>query len=83
MGILTLLAGLLNRSDVKTVQNGGAWAAQLVKHSTIDFGFRMVSWFVSSSPVSGSVLITQGLLGILSLCFLSAPPPLALFVSHK
>ena len=40
----------------------------------------MISQFVSSSPASGSVLIAQGLLRILSLP-LSAPSPLALSLS--
>ena len=41
----------------------------------------MISWFVSSSPVLGSVLTVQILLGILSLLF--APPQLALSLSFS
>ena len=40
----------------------------------------MVSWFVSSSPMLGSALTVQSLLGILSPS-LSAPPPLILSFS--
>ena len=38
---------------------GGAWVAQLVEHMTSPQV--MISWFVSSSPVLGSVLTAQSL----------------------
>ena len=41
----------------------GTWMAQLIKHPTLDFS----SQFVGSSPVWGSTLTVQSLLGILSL----------------
>ena len=37
----------------------GAWVAQLVKRLTL--AQVMISWFVSSSPASGSVLTAQSL----------------------
>ena len=37
----------------------GAWVAQLVKHPTLTQV--MISWFVSSNLVSGSVLTAQSL----------------------
>ena len=40
----------------------------------------LISWFVGSSPTSGSVLIVQSLLGILRL-LLSALPPLPISLS--
>ena len=44
----------------------------------------MISWFVGSSPTSGSALRAQGLLGILSLTLsLSVPPPVMLSLSLK
>ena len=49
-----------------------AWVAQSVKHLT--WAQVMISQFVNSSPLSGSVLTAQSLLGILCLP-LSAPPP--------
>ena len=60
-------------------------AQSLVKRPTLDLGsghdllVRFV--FVSSSPVSGSVLKAWSLLGILSLPF-SSPSPLALSLSE-
>ena len=44
---------------VKTYQIGGAWVAQLVKRPTS--AQVMISRFVSSSPMSGSVLTAQSL----------------------
>ena len=44
------------------IKNGvwsGAWGAQSVKRSTL--AQVMISWLVSLSPVSGSVLTAQGL----------------------
>ena len=51
--------------------------AQLVKHLTLDLSSMMISGFVSSSLTSGSALIVQNLLGIVSL-LLSVPPQLVL-----
>ena len=60
----------------------GAWAAQSVKRSALDFSSGHILWFVRSSPVSGSALTTQVLLGILSRPFsLPFPSPLSLFLS--
>ena len=42
----------------------------------------MISWFMTLSPASSSALTVQSLLGILSPS-LSAPPPLALYLSKK
>ena len=42
----------------------------------------VVSQFVSSSPASGSALMLESLLGVLSLLF-SDPPPLVLFLSFS
>ena len=58
--------------------NKGAWVAQSVEHPTL--ARVMISQFVSSSPVSGSVLTAQSLeaaLDSVSPC-LSAPPLLML-----
>lgn len=57
----------------KTVTLRGAWVAQLVKPQTPDFGSSLDLRFVGSSPMSGSTLTEQSLLGILSL-----PPSLPL-----
>ena len=43
----------------------GAWVAQSVEHPTL--AQVMISWFMSSSPASGSVLTAQSLLQILCL----------------
>ena len=43
----------------------GAWVAQSVNHPTL--AQVMISWFVSSSPMSDSVLTAQSLLRILYL----------------
>ena len=40
--------------SLKTVIHGGTWVAQSVKHLTLSQV--MISWLVSSSPTSGSVL---------------------------
>ena len=45
----------------------GAWAAQLVKHLTLDFSQVMITWLMRLSLTSGSALTVHGLLGILSL----------------
>ena len=56
--------------------------AQLVKQSTLGFGSGRDLTMLRSSPMSGSVLTTWGLLGILSLSLsLSAPPLFSLSVS--
>ena len=64
-----------------SVQETGAWVAQLVKHLTS--AQVMILQFVSSSPTSVSVLTAQSLEPA-SDCLppsLSAPPPLSLFFS--
>ena len=56
----------------------GTWVAQLVKHLTL--AQVMISWFMSSSPVSGSGMSAQSLdpaSDSMSSC-LSAPPSLTL-----
>ena len=59
----------------KTIQ--GTWVAQSVKHLTSVQV--MISRFMSSSPVSGSVLTVQSLLGIL---FHSLSAPLLFLYAH-
>ena len=54
----------------------GAWVAQSVKRPTS--AQVMISWFVSSSPASGSVLTAQSLEPGSDSVSPSAPPPLAL-----
>ena len=56
----------------------GAWVARSVKCLTS--AQVMISWFVSSSPASGSVLTVWSLLEILTL---TAPPPLMLSLSQN
>ena len=51
--------------EISKVQCRGAWAAQSVKRLTL--AQVMISWCLSQSPVSGSVLSGWNLLGILSL----------------
>ena len=61
----------------------GAWVAQSVKRLTSPQA--MISWFVGSSPVSGSVLIARSLepaLDSVSPSF-STPPLLTLCLSHS
>ena len=62
-------------------ENRGAWLAQSVKCPTS--AQVMISWFVGSSPTSGSVLTAQGLeLASDSVSpSLSAPPQLVLCLS--
>ena len=55
---------------------GGTWVAQLVKRQTS--AQVMISWFVSLSPASGSVLTTQSLEPASDSVSLSAPPLLTL-----
>ena len=50
---------LLMRGHVLKLRDGGTWVAQSVKHLTS--AQVMISQFVSSSPVSGSVLTAQSL----------------------
>ena len=58
----------------------GAWVAQLVKRPTS--AQVMISRFVGSSPVSGSVLTSQSLEPFQSLCLpVSLPLPCLLSVS--
>ena len=45
--------------NFKTERKRGAWVAQSVKHPAL--AQVMVSWFVSSSPMLGSVLTAQSL----------------------
>ena len=60
----------------------GAWVAQLIKCLTL--AQVMISQFVSSSPLSGSLLSAQSLLQVLCLSVsLSAPPTLVLSLSQK
>ena len=61
----------------------GAWAAQSVKRPTS--AQVRISWFVSSSPASGSVLTAQSLEPALDSVShsLSAPFPLSLSLSQK
>ena len=47
--------------------------AQSVKHLILDLAQVMISQFVGSSPVSGSTLTMQSLLGILFLPFTLQP----------
>ena len=51
----------------------GTWVAQSVKRSTS--AQVMISWFVSLSPASGSVLSAGGLLWILCLPLSLCPSP--------
>ena len=50
---------LLMRPNIKTHHRRGAWVARSVKRPTSVQV--MISWFVSSSPASGSVLTAQSL----------------------
>ena len=61
----------------------GAWVAQSVKHPTS--AQVMISWLVSSSPASGSVLIAKSLEPALDSVSpsLSAPPPLTFCLFQK
>ena len=63
---------LASSSKVKYIEKNiqGTWVAQSVQCLTS--AQVVVSWFVGSSPASGSVLMVQSLLGILSLS-----PPLS------
>ena len=63
---------------IKTVWDRGAWVVQSVKRPTL--AQVMISWFLSSSPMSGSVLTAQKLEPASDSVppSLSAPPPLAL-----
>ena len=67
--------------SLKNKQPWGTWVAQLVKHLTL--AQVMVSQFVSSSPVSGSVLTGQSLEPTLDSVSpsVSAPPLLTLCLS--
>ena len=60
----------------------GAWVAQSVKHLTL--AQVMISWLVSSSPTSGSVLTARSLELLPILCLpLSLPLPCSCSVSQK
>ena len=61
----------------------GTWVAQSVERPTS--AQVMISWFVSSSPVSGSVLTAQSLESASDSVSpsLSAPPPLTLCLFQK
>ena len=76
------MLGKLNRHDLNQMTkvniNNNTEQGHLVAQLSIRLltsAQVMISWFVSSSPILGSVLTVQNLLGILSLS-LSAPPPL-------
>ena len=66
---------------IKSKQFRGAWVVQLVKHMTS--AQVMISQFVGSSPMSGSVLTAQSLEPASDSVYpsLSAPPQLALCLS--
>ena len=64
----------------KNVVTGGTWVAQWVKQPTLTQV--MISWFVGSSPVSGSVLSLEPALDSVSPSG-SALPTLMLFLSLK
>ena len=68
------LSSLSNK--LKKTQSQGAWVAQLVKHPTL--AQVMISYFMSLSPTSGSVLTSQSLDPALDSMSpsLSAPPQL-------
>ena len=69
---------LSSKSVVQNRRDRGTWVAQSVGHLTL--AQVMISWFLSSSPKSGSVLTAQSLepaSDFVSLT-LSAPPPLIL-----
>ena len=71
----------LSKINIKK-KSRGAWVAQLVKHLTS--AQVMISRFMGSSPVLGSVLTARSLLGILSLSLslsLSASPLFSLSLS--
>ena len=68
---------------IKNEKSRGAWVAQSVKCLLLDLGQVMKSWFVSSSPMSGSVLTVWSLLGIRSLPSLSAPPLFSLSLAFS
>ena len=68
--------------DFKIRRAWGTWVAHSVEHPTS--AQVMIPWFMSSSPMSGSVLTVWSLLGVLSLSLslsLSPLPPLALCIS--
>ena len=82
---MTLMKYCGKRSNVWSWEiksdNGGAWVAQLVKRPTL--AQVMTSWFVGSSPISGSVLTAWSLESASDSVSpsLSAPPLLALCLS--
>ena len=60
VGIQIGAATLENSAEVpQKIKNRGAWVAQSVKQPTL--AQLMISWSVSSSPASGSVLTAQSL----------------------
>ena len=62
--------------DILEIKIRGAWVAQLVKCTTLDFGSGHDSWFMRSSPASGSAMTARSLLVIISLSLLSLYPSL-------
>ena len=68
----------------KKIKKGGApwWLSQLSIRFLI-LAQVMISWFKSSSPASGSMLIVGSLLGILSLSLFLCPSPPWLSLSLK
>ena len=77
----SLAAIYFRKNDVFKMSSPGAWVAQSVKHPTL--AQVMISWFVSSSPESGSVLTGQSLEPASDSVSpsLSAPPLLTLCLS--
>ena len=65
------------------INHWGTWVAQLVKRPTL--AQVMISWFVGSSPVLGSVLPAQSLEPALDSVSpsLSSSPPLTLSLSRS
>ena len=80
-GVAPILLHTLQNSLIKPCRCGGTWVAQSVERPTsVQI---MISWFVSSSPASGSVLTAQSLEPASDSVSpsLSAPPPLILCLS--
>ena len=80
-GVAPILLHTLQNSLIKPCRCGGAWVAQSVERPTSVQV--MISWFVSSSPTSGSVLTAQSLEPASDSVSpsLSAPLPLMLCLS--
>ena len=50
------LTNHIAQEDSKKTRKRGTWVAPLVKYLTLDSAQVMISWFVGSSPTSGSRL---------------------------